>query len=124
MSPSYWVASRPHYAGLRITIIGKISYYRESLPVARPIIDLRHGREADQGIGAPPKSGIPFNEIKNIRQTVYLADKEDAKDDDIVLFSHEECLKDKLKQAKNFRYIEEESNKYNASRILQKVGNR
>ena len=44
------------------------------------------------------------------------------KDDDIVLFSHEECLKDKLKQAKNFRHIEEESNKYNASRILQKVG--
>ena len=68
------------------------------------------------------KSDIPFNEIKDIRQTVYLADKEDAKDDDIVLFSHEECLKDKLKQAKNFRYIEEESNKYNASRILQKVG--
>ena len=65
---------------------------------------------------------IPFNEIKDIRQTVYLADKEDAKDDDIVLFSHEECLKDKLKQAKNFRHIEEESNKYNASRILQKVG--
>ena len=68
------------------------------------------------------KSGIPFNEIKDIRQQVYLADKEDPKDDDIVLFSHEECLKDKLKQAKNFRHIEEESNKYNASRILQKVG--
>lgn len=68
------------------------------------------------------KSGILFNEIKDIRQTVYLTDKEDAKDDDIVLFSHEECLKDKLKQAKNFRHIEEESNKYNASRILQKVG--
>lgn len=68
------------------------------------------------------KSDIPFNEIKDIRQTVYLTDKEDAKDDDIVLFSHEECLKDKLKQAKNFRHIEEESNKYNASRILQKVG--
>ena len=68
------------------------------------------------------KSGIPFNEIKDICQTDYLADKEDAKDDDIVLFSHEECLKDKLKQAKNFRHIEEESNKYNASRILQKVG--
>ena len=68
------------------------------------------------------KSSIPFNEIKDIRQTVYLTDKEDAKDDDIVLFSHEECLKDKLKQAKNFRHIEEESNKYNASRILQKVG--
>ncbi len=70
------------------------------------------------------KSGIPFKEIKDIRQTVYLADKEEAKEDDIVLFSHEECLKDKLKQAKNFRHIEEESNKYNASRILQKVGKR
>ncbi|WP_297906150.1 YgiQ family radical SAM protein [uncultured Parabacteroides sp.] len=68
------------------------------------------------------KSGIPFNEIKDIRQTVYLTDKVETKEDDIVLFSHEECLKDKLKQAKNFRHIEEESNKYNAARILQKVG--
>jgi uncharacterized radical SAM protein YgiQ len=31
-------------------------------------------------------------------------------------------LKDKLKQAKNFRHIEEESNKMNASRLLQRVG--
>ena len=35
---------------------------------------------------------------------------------------HEECLKDKKKQASNFRHIEEESNKYAASRILQAVG--
>ena len=70
------------------------------------------------------KAGIPFKEIKEIRQTAYLTDKEEVRSDDIVLFSHEECLKDKLKQAKNFRHIEEESNKYNASRILQKVGER
>lgn len=68
------------------------------------------------------KSGTPFHEIKEIPQTVYLADQAEAKADDIVLFSHEECLRDKLKQAKNFRHIEEESNKYDASRILQRVG--
>lgn len=42
--------------------------------------------------------------------------------DDIVLHSHEECLRNKRAQAENFRHIEEESNKYNAQRILQKIG--
>ena len=41
-----------------------------------------------------------------------------------MLHSHETCLKDKKKQAENFRFIEEESNKYEASRILQDVGNK
>ena len=68
------------------------------------------------------QAGESFNSLKDIRQTVYLTEKEEKKPDDIVLFSHEECLRDKLKQAKNFRHIEEESNKYNASRILQQVG--
>lgn len=68
------------------------------------------------------QSGASFHTIRDIRQTVYIADKADTAEGDIVLFSHEECLKDKLKQAKNFRYIEEESNKYDAARILQKVG--
>lgn len=68
------------------------------------------------------QAGISFNELKEISQTAYLTDKEEKKPDDIVLFSHEECLQDKLKQAKNFRHIEEESNKYNASRILQQAG--
>lgn len=44
------------------------------------------------------------------------------KADDIELFSHEECLIDKKKQAQNFKHIEEESNKLHAQRILQKVG--
>jgi uncharacterized radical SAM protein YgiQ len=44
--------------------------------------------------------------------------------DDIYLFSHEECLEDKRKQAQNFRHIEEESNKQQAARILQAVGDR
>ena len=68
------------------------------------------------------QAGTPFREIKDIRQTAYLADTVEPLPDDINLFSHEECLRDKLKQAKNFRHIEEESNKQQASRILQKVG--
>lgn len=70
------------------------------------------------------QSGAPFSSLTDIRQTVYLtdADQLSATADDIKLFSHEECLHDKLKQAKNFRHIEEESNKYNASRILQQAG--
>ena len=41
---------------------------------------------------------------------------------DLRLYSHEECLKDKRKQAANFRHIEEESNKMEAARILQDTG--
>ena len=46
------------------------------------------------------------------------------KADDVVLHSHETCLKNLKCQAENFRYIEEESNKYNAKRILQQTGER
>ena len=42
--------------------------------------------------------------------------------DDIVLHSHADCLRDKRCQAENFRHIEEESNKYEAKRIIQQVG--
>lgn len=69
------------------------------------------------------KAGVPFHSLRDIKQTVYRTGPIEAEPDDIVLFSHEECLKDKLKQAKNFRHIEEESNKQQASRILQRVGN-
>ena len=68
------------------------------------------------------QAGESFHSIKDIRQTVYLSDKAELQPGDIELYSHEECLRDKLKQAKNFKHIEEESNKYNASRILQAVG--
>lgn len=43
--------------------------------------------------------------------------------EDLILHSHEHCLDDKKKQAENFRYIEEESNKYEAGRIRQASGN-
>lgn len=56
-------------------------------------------------------------------QTVMLMkpDEVRSKADDIVLYSHEECLADRSKQAQNFRHIEEESNKYHAQRLIQGV---
>lgn len=61
--------------------------------------------------------------IADIPQMVYLSKTDPTQEGDIKLFSHEECLKEKKKEAANFRHIEEESNKYAASRILQNVGN-
>ena len=60
--------------------------------------------------------------ILDIPQLAYLTKEVQPQEGDITLSSHEECLKDKKKQAANFRHIEEESNKYAASRILQTVG--
>lgn len=61
--------------------------------------------------------------LHSIPQTAYLTRSYEPQAGDIGLFSHEECLGDKKKQAANFRYIEEESNKYAAARIVQAVGN-
>ena len=60
--------------------------------------------------------------LDDVPQTAYLAREVSPVEGDITLYSHEECLKDKKKEAANFRHIEEESNKYAAARILQKVG--
>ena len=71
---------------------------------------------------------VKSSSLKNIPQTVYLAKKEDIpggiSEDDIVLHPHEQCLKDKRKQAENFRYVEEQSNMMHASRLLQGVDGR
>lgn len=62
------------------------------------------------------------------KQTVTLLDKKDIpggiRPDDLILHSHEECLRNKKAQAENFRHIEEESNKYAAQRIIQEINGR
>ena len=65
------------------------------------------------------KEGRPLDDVP---QTAYLSPEVTPAEGDISLYSHEECLKDKKKEAANFRHIEEESNKYAASRILQATG--
>lgn len=71
------------------------------------------------------ENGLRINQINDIPQTVYLTKKDEIpggiRQDDIVLHSHERCLRDKKAQAENFRHIEEESNKMHAQRLLQEV---
>ena len=67
-------------------------------------------------------------DIRDIPQTVFLSRKEDIPkgigENDIVLHSHEECLRNKKAQAENFRHIEEQSNMMHVHRLLQAVDGR
>ena len=73
-------------------------------------------------------NGLSVRDLHDIPQTVYLDSAEAIPGgigtDDIVLHSHEECLRDKRKQAENFRHVEEQSNMMHAHRLLQAVGQR
>jgi len=70
-----------------------------------------------------------FREVlaKELRQIAFLAKENDIpggiRHDDIVLHSYEDCLKQPRLHAENFRHIEEESNKIQAQRLLQRTGN-
>lgn len=73
------------------------------------------------------KRGVPFESLKTIQQTAVLHPKDDAlpkvkKWEDLVLSSHETCLKDKRSFAANFKHIEQESNKVQARRLIQPIG--
>jgi len=65
--------------------------------------------------------GLPIGSLHDIPQTVYLASSVSPTADDIILHSHEECLRNKRAQAENFRHVEEQSNMMHAHRILQEV---
>ena len=72
--------------------------------------------------------GESIRDIRDLPQSVFLSRKEDIpggiRPDDIVLHSHEECLRNKRAQAENFRHIEEQSNMMHAQRLLQGVDGR
>ncbi len=63
-------------------------------------------------------SGQHIEEMNDIPQTAFIS-QESPGIDDIILASYEECLKDKRKQALNFRHVEEESNKFYGKVIWQ-----
>ena len=69
--------------------------------------------------------GQPVSALHDLPQIVFLANRTDIpggiSDQDIVLHSHEECLRDKRKQAENFRLIEEQSNMIHAQRLIQPI---
>lgn len=75
------------------------------------------------------KKGVPFENLRTIKQIAFLQDIEDPLPKNkqwntSELNSHEICLKDKLKFAENFKTVEVESNKWNADRIVQEVGDK
>ena len=69
--------------------------------------------------------GEYIHDITDLPQTVFLRPDDEIpggiRPDDIVLHSHEECLRDKRCQAENYRHIEEQSNMMHAKRLIQRV---
>lgn len=106
----------------------RLTHYDYWQDRVRPSILVDSGADAlTYGMGEKPivelvKRLNQQQSIFDIPQLAYLTKEVLPQEGDIILFSHEECLKDKKKQAANFRHIEEESNKYAASRILQTIG--
>lgn len=74
----------------------------------RPIVEI--ARRLDEG--------QPISSLTDIRQTA-LFGSEKPEENDIVLYSYEECLKDKKKQIENFKKVEIESNKQESLTIWQ-----
>jgi len=68
---------------------------------------------------------VPFNKLNTIPQTAFLVNSisdipfKIKKWETVHLASHNECLKDKLVFARNFKVIEVESNKVFAYRLIQ-----
>ncbi|MDE6176348.1 MAG: radical SAM protein, partial [Paramuribaculum sp.] len=70
--------------------------------------------------------GEPIGSLTSIRQTAMMLPAEVLEqrgENDIVLSSYEECLRDKRAQSMNFRHIEEESNRMEGDVIWQRHGN-
>jgi uncharacterized radical SAM protein YgiQ len=108
-------------------------YWQDSL---KPSILVESGADIlVYGMGDQPlremlqllKKGVPFHNLHTIKQVAFLQDSvvelpKNKNWETVELSSHEECQVDKLKYAANFKIVEVESNKWEANRIIQKVG--
>ena len=80
-------------------------------------------REIIRGV----KAGKQLSELKDINQVAFIQKQSEALPvvgnwETVELASHEVCLQDKIKYAANFKIVEVESNKWQANRITQAVG--
>lgn len=80
---------------------------------------LEIARRLDAGMGIDSLMDIPQTVVR--RSVAEIPATPDG-EHDVVLYAYDECLKDRKKQASNFRHIEEESNRWHAARIWQKTG--
>ena len=116
----------------------RFTHYDYWMDALRPSILVESGVDLlVYGMGERPieelcrmlQRGIPFHNLTNIPQTCVLRGRgetfaTDKRWDTITLASHERCLSDKRAYASNFRYIEEESNRLHAAKLVQPVGER
>ena len=111
----------------------RVTHYDYWQDCLRPCILCDSGADMiTYGMGEKPtlelarrlSEGETVSDITDLPQTVYLSADVQPTPDDIVLHSHEECLRNKRAQAENFRHIEEQSNMLHAQRLLQEVGGR
>ena len=109
----------------------RVTHYDYWQDCLRPCILCDSGADMiTYGMGEKPtlelarrlSEGETVSDITDLPQTVYLSADVQPTPDDIVLHSHEECLRNKRAQAENFRHIEEQSNMLHAQRLLQEVG--
>lgn len=75
------------------------------------------------------KRGIPIESLTTIPQTVFMVDADEnyatkKNWDELELASHDTCLVNKKEFARNFMHIEEESNKMEAKKLVQRIGNK
>lgn len=75
------------------------------------------------------KRGVTFKGLSTIKQVAFLMGKGEPLPKNknwktVEMASHEECLEDKIKYAANFKIVEVESNKWEANRITQRIGNK
>jgi uncharacterized radical SAM protein YgiQ len=84
------------------------------------------GEKAIREVATLLQQNVPIVNITGVLQTAYLTnDKEPPLIEGMIdqsLHSHEVCLKDKIKYAENFKFIETESNRMKANRLVQKIG--
>lgn len=70
--------------------------------------------------------GVPISSLTHIPQTAFLAERNNPMPDEelwetLKLKSHEECMRDKIAFASNFKHVEQEANKVNARRLTQDI---
>ena len=73
------------------------------------------------------QKGVPFESLATIPQTAILRGRREPIPvnknwETLELHSHEKCMRDKRSFAANFKHVEQESNKVNAFRLTQAVG--
>jgi uncharacterized radical SAM protein YgiQ len=91
------------------------------IPSQADILVYGAGEKPISAIAVALQNGTGIQDLTDIPQTVFLQKEYRDKTGDIVLNAYESCLKEKQKQAANFKHIEEESNRMNSARLIQKT---